>query len=139
VGSERGFTLVEVLVVMAVLGFGVLGVLQTTLLAARLERRSRAITTGIFVAQERLERLGALGWDRATAGLTAAPLPAALGRVGNWLQEEVVRPGGRYIVTYEREPAAGGPPRCTVTCFWESGSGGFDPRQAVRLSRRSVR
>jgi len=139
VGSERGFTFVEVLVVMAILSFGVLGVLQTTLLAARLEWRSRSITTGTFLAQERLERIGALGWERATAGLVAAPLPEALGLGGTWLQEEVVRPGARFLVAYERDPAPAEPPRCTVHCFWESARGGFDPRQVVRLSLRRHR
>ena len=138
-GSDRGFTFVEVLVVMAVLSFGVLGVLQTTLLAARLEQRSRAITTGTFLAQERLERIGALGWERATAGLIVATLPESLGRAGIWLQEQVVRPGGRFLVAYERDPPSAAPPRCTVHCFWESASGDFDPRQVVRLSVRRPR
>jgi len=137
--SERGFTFVEVLVVMVVLSFGVLGVLQTTLLAARLELRSRAITTGTFLAQERLERIGALGWERATAGLVATTLPGELGRGGTWLQEEVVRPGGRFLVTYERDPPSAEPPRCTVRCFQESAHGGFDPRQVVSLSLRRQR
>ncbi len=138
-GSERGFTFVEVLVVMVVLSFGVLGVLQTTLLAARLELRGRAITTGTFLAQERLERIGALGWERATAGLVAAALPAALGRGGVWLQEEVVLPGGRFLVAYERDQSSTEPPRCTVHCFWEQASGVFDPRPVVRLSLRRHR
>lgn len=138
-GSERGFTFVEVLVVLVVLSLGVLGVLQATLLAARLELRSRAITTGTFLAQERLERIGALGWEQTTAGLIAAPLPEALGREGAWLQEEVVRPGGRFLVAYEREASSVGPPRCTVHCFWETARGGFDPRRVVRLSLRSRR
>jgi prepilin-type N-terminal cleavage/methylation domain-containing protein len=67
VGTERGFTFIEVLVVMVVLSFGVLGVLQATLLSARLERQSQAVTTGTLLAQERLESIGALGWDRATS------------------------------------------------------------------------
>lgn len=137
--TERGFTFVEVIVVMAVLSFGVLGLLQTTVLAARLEQRSRAITTGTFLAQERLERIGALGWERATAGLTVAALPAALGRGGSWLQEDVVRPGGRFLLAYERAPPSAEPPLCTVHCFWERANGGFDPRLAVRLSLRSRR
>jgi prepilin-type N-terminal cleavage/methylation domain-containing protein len=138
VGSERGFTFVEVLVVMVVLSFGVLGVLQTTLFAARLEARSRAITGGTFLAQERLERIGALGWERATAGLPLGPLPEALGG-GAWVQEQVVQPGRRYLVAYERESAAGAPPRCTVHCYWEREDGGFDPAQVVRLSLRRSR
>jgi prepilin-type N-terminal cleavage/methylation domain-containing protein len=138
VGSERGFTFVEVLVVLVVLSFGVLGVLQTTLFAARLEARSRAITGGTFLAQQRLERIGALGWERATAGLPTAPLPEALGG-GAWVQEEVLQPGRRYLVAYERESAAVDPPRCTVHCYWEREGGGFDPAQVVRLSLRRRR
>ena len=138
-GSERGFSLVEVVVAMLVLSFGVLGVMQTTLLAARLELRSRAITTGTFLAQERLERIGALGWERVTAGLTVAPLPVALGKGGSWLQEEVIRPGGRFLVAYERESPATALPRCTVHCFWETAGGGFDSRRSVRLSLRRRR
>ena len=137
--SERGFTFVEVLLVMAVLSFGVLGVLQTTLLAARLEWRSRAITSGTFLAQERLERIGALGWERATAGLLVAPLPASLGGGGAWVQEEVLQPGRRFLVAYERDPCGGAPPRCTVHCYWEREGGGFDPAQVVRLSLRRRR
>ncbi len=138
-GSERGFTFIEVLVVMAVLSFGILGVLQTTLLAARLEARSRAITTGTFLAQERLELIGALGWERATAGLTTATLPEGLDWGGAWLQDEVVSSGGRFLLVYEREPEPAAPPRCTVHCFRERASGGFDPRQVVSLSLRRSR
>lgn len=138
-GSERGFTFIEVIAVMAVLSFGILGVLQTTLLAARLEARSRAITTGTFLAQERLELIGALGWERATAGLAEATLPEALDWGGLWLQEEVVRPGGRFLLVYEREAESAEPPRCTVHCFRGRASGGFDPRGVVSLSLRRSR
>ena len=138
-GADRGFTLIEVVVVMAVLSFGVLGVLQTTLLAARLEQRAAAVTAGTLLAQESLERIGALGWERATAGLQRAALPAPLGMDGEWLQRESVRPGARFLLVYERETAAVAVPRCTVHCFWELARGGFDPRQVVRLSARSPR
>lgn len=138
-GSERGFTLIEVLVVMVVLSIGILGVLQTTLLAARLEQRGRAITTGTFLAQESLELICALGWERATAGLSAAALPAGLAGEGIRLQREVARPDGRYLLVYDREPAPEPTPLCTVRCFWEEASGGFDPRQVVSLSVRRSR
>lgn len=138
-GAERGFTFVEVLVVLVVLSFGVLGVMQTTLLAARLERTGLAITSGTFLAQERLERIGALGWEMATAGLPAAPLPAELGREGPWIQERISRSGGRFLVVYERDPEHGASALCTVHCFWEDGSGRYDQRRAVRLSLRRRR
>lgn len=137
--SERGFTLVEVLVVMAVLAGGVLGVLQTTLVAARLEREARAVTAATFLAQQRLERLSALGWERATAGLAVAALPAALGLDGARPQERVGGPAGRFLVVYERDAAGLEPPRCAVACFWEGGDGGFDRRRSVQLATRSSR
>lgn len=137
--SERGFTFVEVLVVLVVLSFGVLGVLQATLLAVRLERASGVITAGTFLAQARLERIGSLGWERATAGLTAATLPAELGLDGTWIQERIRHSGGMFLVAYERDPAPVEAPRCTVRCFWEGASGRFDPRLAVQLSVRRRR
>lgn len=138
-GSERGFTIIEVLVAMVTLSFGILGVLQTTLLAARLEERSRAITTGTFLVQERLELIGALGWERATAGLATATLPEALDWEGAWLQEDVVRSGSRFLLVYEREPEPAAPPRCTVHCFRGRATGDYDPRQVVSLSLRRSR
>jgi prepilin-type N-terminal cleavage/methylation domain-containing protein len=139
VGGERGYTLIEVLVVMVVLSFGVLGVLQASLLAVRLEKRSGAITTGTLLAQERLERIGALGWERATAGLSFATLPGPLGRAGSWLQEEVQRPGGRFLLVYEREALPADPPRCTVSCYLNGSRGTYDPRPVARLSLRRRR
>jgi prepilin-type N-terminal cleavage/methylation domain-containing protein len=139
VDCDRGYTLIEVLVVMLVLSFGVLGVLQTTLLAARLEQRSSAITSGTLLAQARLERIGALGWDRATAGLSSAVLPRTLGRAGVWLQEEVARPGGRFLLVYERDPQPVDPPRCSVYCYRQDASGVFDPHPVAHLSLRRRR
>ena len=136
-GAERGFTFVEVLVVMVVLSFGVLGVLQTTLLAARLERRSEAITRATFLAQERLERIGALGWERATAGLRRRRCRRALG--GQALLQEGVRPAGASSSpsSASRRPPSRRGARCTAT--GRAGSGGFDRRNVVRLSLRRRR
>jgi prepilin-type N-terminal cleavage/methylation domain-containing protein len=139
VGADRGFTLIEVVVVMAVLSFGILGVLQATLLAARLEQRGQAITTGTFLAQESLERIGALGWDRVAAELTPAALPASIGAEGTWLQQEVVRSEGRFLLVYEREPPPEAAPRCTVRCYWDVACGGYAPKRVVSLSVRRRR
>lgn len=138
-GSERGFTFVEVLVVMVVLSLGVLGVLQATLVAARLESRSAAIGAGTLLAQSRLERIGALGWERATAGLATGPLPEALGISGTYLQETAQSQGIRFLVALAREAGPVEPPLCTVHCFWEAEGGGYDPRRVVRLALRSTR
>lgn len=138
-GSERGFTFVEVLVVMVVLSIGVLGTLQTTLLAARLERRSLSLASGTFLVQERLERIAALGWERATADLAPALLPPALGIAGARVQEEVVRAGGRFLLVFEREGGPSDTPLCTVRCYWAGRREEFDPRNCVQLSLRRRR
>ena len=137
--SERGFTLIEVLVAMVVLSIGILGTLQATLLAARLERRSRAITSGTLLSQERLERIGALGWETATRGLAAQLLPESIGAAGEHLQEEVARPGERFLLVFERDVGRGEPPLCTVRCYWASDREAFSSRQVVTLSVRSSR
>jgi hypothetical protein len=124
---------------MVVLSVGVLGVLQATLLAARLEARSAAITAGTLLAQNRLERIGALGWESAVAGLAQGPLPEGCGLAGVFPQETVESRGSRFLVVFEREPVPAEPPLCTVSCYWEAPRGGFDPRSAVRLSVRRRR
>lgn len=137
--SERGFTMIEVLVAMSVLAVGILGTLQATLLAARLERRSRAITTGTLLSQERLERIGALGWEKATQGLAARPLPGSIGSSGVCLQEEVMRPGTRFLLVFERVTGEDEPPLCTVRCYWTGEQEAFAARQVITLSVRSRR
>jgi prepilin-type N-terminal cleavage/methylation domain-containing protein len=139
VGSDRGFTFIEVLVVMVVLSLGVLGALQTTLLAARIERRSSSVVSGTFLAQERLERIAALGWERATADLAVRALPASLGAAGVRAQEELAVPGGRFLLVFERENGPVGPPLCTVSCYWADEGREYDQRNAVRLSLRRRR
>ena len=137
--SERGFTMIEVLVAMAILSIGILGTLQATLLAARLERRSQAITAGTLLSQERLERIGALGWEKATQGLAARPLPESIGLSGVRLQEEVTRPGARFLLVFDRDAGQTDPPLCTVRCYWAGERDEFSARQLVTLSVRSRR
>jgi prepilin-type N-terminal cleavage/methylation domain-containing protein len=137
--SERGFTLIEVLVAMVVLSIGILGTLQATLLAARLESRSRAITSGTLLSQERLERIGALGWEKATQGLPARPLPQSIGMGGEHLQEEVTRSGARFLLVFQRAGGQDEPPLCTVRCYWAGGREAFSSRQVVTLSVRRTR
>lgn len=138
-GDERGFTLVEVLVVMTVLAVAVLGFLQATLLAARLEERARALVEGSFLAGEGLERVGALGWERATAGLERGALPELLGTADEVPQERVSRAGLEFLRVYRNAAAADGSARCAVHCFWRRGGGAFDRRNGVRLAGRGER
>jgi prepilin-type N-terminal cleavage/methylation domain-containing protein len=135
VPGDRGFTLIEVLVVMVVLAFGILGFLQTTLVAGSIQGRSRAMTAAVFLAQERLERVGALGWDRATAGLERESLPDLLGTDTAHPVERVAARGSKYLLVFSQE-GCGVPPRCAVRCFWTEGGRAFARQNAVRLALR---
>ena len=135
--GERGFTFVEVLVVLVVLATGILGSLQASLLAARMQGRGRAMSAAVFLAQERIERIGALGWERATAGLERMAPGGLLDAPAPLPQETLGAGGVRYLLLLEREaPGPLAPPRCTVHCFWAEGDRPWERRNSIRLSVR---
>lgn len=133
---ERGFTFIEVLVVTLVLAFGLMAFLQGAMLSLRLHRRSRAMGIGLFLAQEGLERLGVLGWDRVVAGRERGRLPQLMGDEEEYPQETVNRSGLRFLVVYARDAVAAPPAPYVVRCFWADGDRGFEVRNVVRLETR---
>ena len=137
--GERGFTLVEVVVVMAVLAVGMLACLQSVVLAGRLHGRGREMTAALLLAQDRLERLGVLGWERATASLALAAAPPQSGLPGDHPQETVNSNGRRFLLLYLREAAGEEPERHVVRCYWEGRGGGISARDCVTLSARRRR
>ena len=64
--SENGFTLVEVLVAMLIFAFGILAVINMQYVATQTNTRSRHVTEGMLVAQNRVEQLMALPYDQTT-------------------------------------------------------------------------
>ena len=110
--SPDGFTLLEVLVAMTIVGLGVVTLLQVFSLGLRLQARSmsrnEAIVQGSRVMDELLVRkrlesaAGRLGdGGRWTAQVRTVPnTPTSLGLSGNWELKEMalemtVRDGGR--------------------------------------------
>ena len=63
--GEQGFTLVEVLISMAIFAFGILAVINMQLLSASINVKSRGMTEGIVVAQNKIEELQSLPFDDA--------------------------------------------------------------------------
>jgi prepilin-type N-terminal cleavage/methylation domain-containing protein len=139
VAGDRGFTLIEVLVVMLLLSIGMLAFSQGTLATQRLHRRSRGMSAALLLAQEGLERIGALGWGPATAGLPRARLPELTGEDGEHPHETVVRSGRRHLLVYAREESGPSSGRCAVSCFWADGERPFAARDVVRLEAGGMR
>lgn len=61
-GQEHGFTLIEVLVAVAVLVTGIAGVAQLAIVSARATDATRSAGTVEWLAREKLEQLSALAW-----------------------------------------------------------------------------
>jgi prepilin-type N-terminal cleavage/methylation domain-containing protein len=133
--DERGFTIVEVLVAAVVLATGIAGFLEATLVAERLRLRSRAVAEAAQLAEAGLERVAALGYTRATAGLPAASFPALRGGAAPEPLARARSRGFDYLVLYE-PPGAAAPPRIAVRCFWALEGRGFTPGDSVGFATR---
>lgn len=64
--SRQGFTLIEVLVAVTVLGVGILGLVGSSALVTRMIGRGRHTTMAVQIAQERLDRLRQVALSTAT-------------------------------------------------------------------------
>jgi len=63
--SESGFTLLETMVAVAILGLTVVALLQLLSGASETSARDRAATTGLALAEQRMETLLATGAEQA--------------------------------------------------------------------------
>lgn len=63
--NNSGFTLIEVLVAMAIFAFGVLAVINMQLVATHTNLKARYMTEGIIVAQSKIEELISRNYDHA--------------------------------------------------------------------------
>ena len=85
--TEQGLSIVEVLVAMAVLSIGLLGVMLLQVMAIRGARGGRSLNTGILVAESVLDRIeleGRLSWlnltDNPSGAATALSTLQFVGR-----------------------------------------------------------
>ena len=128
---ERGFTVVEVLVALSLLGLGMMGLLQSTVLASRLHARSRTLSEALSLAQETMEVVRSRGWEEAVAECSD-DVPAETGVSG--LQRTVSRRGRRYCLVFEKGIPGTSLEMYRVSCFWEGADRRYDRANRVRLT-----
>ena len=124
--ADKGFTVVEVLVVLSLVGFGILFFLQNSFLAMGLHDRGRKMTDALLLAQGRLELLEARGWKKAVEDCVAE------GRAR--YHREVLLRGRRYRLLLERTAVSASLDYFTVTCYWEGPAGAFSRETSLTLS-----
>jgi prepilin-type N-terminal cleavage/methylation domain-containing protein len=131
VEAERGFTLVEVLVALSILGLGMMVLLQSTAMASRFHERSRTISEALSLAQGKMEVVRSRGWEEAVADCSD-DVPAETGAAG--LQRTVVRRGRRYCLVLERGIPGSSLEMYRVSCFWEGSDRRFNRANRLRLT-----
>ncbi len=82
--NRRGFTLVEVLIATAVLGFSLVVMLGFHAQAIRSNREARKITECTYLAQRQMEELLALEWTQAGGRPDDLTDGVALGSGNDW-------------------------------------------------------
>jgi prepilin-type N-terminal cleavage/methylation domain-containing protein len=85
--SERGASLIELMIALVVLSLGILGVAQLFPAGARSQLSDRMMTSGTYYTQQKLEELNRLTWadpaladGRHPGGTATEPL----GATGKW-------------------------------------------------------
>jgi type IV pilus modification protein PilV len=121
---QEGFSLIEVLVALAILAVGLLGLALFQTTAIRGNAIASKWTVATELAQDRLERFRHVGWDNIvssnaggfTTGPPAQPVYANLpGAAGD---NAVVRGTQFYRVWYVTSNAANSLKTITVWCCW---------------------
>lgn len=57
INNKEGFTLIEVLIAIAIIVIGILGILSIFPSSARLEKSSQIVTVATYLAQEKIEEI----------------------------------------------------------------------------------
>lgn len=78
---EHGFTLVEVLISLLIFAFGILAVINMQLISTSYNVKSRGMTEGIIIAQNKIEELSSLPYTNAD--LTDRTTGANVGGIGS--------------------------------------------------------
>lgn len=75
-GSTQGFSLIEMMVAVSILGFGLMGITAMQINAMRGARGSRNLTQAVEIAQGQIEQLTRLNWSNLPAAGWTTPVEA---------------------------------------------------------------
>jgi prepilin-type N-terminal cleavage/methylation domain-containing protein len=84
--TESGFSLIEVMIAMAILGIGLMSIAVAQVTAVKMQSRSKNLQQAMFLARERMDEIDALPGFPASTFLTTpatTPDPANPIQVGN--------------------------------------------------------
>ncbi len=132
-GRESGFTLIEVLMAMAILGVGLLAIAVAQLTAIKVSSRSKNLQQAMFLAREQMDDMEALPMG--------APALSAAGTVddpGNPLRASNDPEDGTTFnrsVTVTPNSPAPGLSQITVTVVWNAPQGGISQVQLNSVKR----
>ena len=109
---EKGFTLIETMIAMAILAIGILAVTSMQITAFQGNRAARRQTEAVALAAQQLEELGALPYDDARLASGSH-------------SESGVGPAGQYDLEWQIAPDSPLPETKTITLTvgWNSRGG----------------
>ena len=71
---KKGFTLIEIIMAMAILAIGIIGVVRLLPVGLRASKTSETMSRAAFLAQKKIEQLKLAGFDDLTAPEPSVPL-----------------------------------------------------------------
>jgi len=71
---KRGFTLIEIIMAMAILAIGIIGVVRLLPVGMRASKSSELMSKAAFLAQDKMEELKLAGFAALTEPIPAVPL-----------------------------------------------------------------
>jgi len=130
---EAGYTLIEVMIAMAILGIGLMSIAVAQITAMKVSSRSKNLQQAMFIAREQMDDLDALPPGSPTLANAATVVDPAEIQVGN-------DPGDttRFSKQFKVEPNVfgGNMARVTVTVTWNnSANNGLNQVQLTAVKR----